>query len=376
MSSAQVPQNTFVGCTGSTAPTTFGYAPPPVPAHWHALPPPASSSASSTSSSRAPAPRRAGVSTLVALDGRMGAPVGTSNAVRIALEPPLRRVESLRLRSLELPLTFSQFSPARGNASLGVAALPEASGGPGPFDSARETFTLLSVPEDNYTADGLVAALIAITGAEDAPPAVSALEFSYERPAGGGGAKRVRVGYNPVGSSAVVRLLLAVGPGGALRRDLPAASLGWALGFRRAEYELAPGAGVIAEAAPCAQPLRAALVRLGGAPFYQRAGFQAAQAHDACARVLLPADQLFGAGEGTGSAARRGAVLCATEANGLLLAGTRVFRDPASGDYPQLGGAATELSSVDVEMLDEFGRPLDLQGATPSLTLEVVCSAV
>lgn len=323
--------------------------------------------------------RRAGVSTLVALDGRMGAPVGassSSSAVRIALDPPLRRVESLRLRSLELPLTFSQFSPARGNASLGIAALPEA----GPFDSARETFTLLSVPEDNYTAAGLMGALNTITRAEDASAAVRGLTFSLVRPAGGG-AERVQVFYDPASTSAhpgersvVVRLLLAVGPSGALRRELPAASLGWALGFRRAEYELAPGSTVIAEAAPCAQPLRAALVRIGGVPFYQRAGFQAAQAHDTCARVLLPADQIFGAGESTGSAARRGAVLCATEANGLLLAGTRVFRDPAAND--QLGGAATELGFVDVEMLDEFGRPLDLQGAALSLTLEVVCSAV
>lgn len=296
--------------------------------------------------------------TLVALDGRLGtslAPAsGSGNARRIVLDPYVRNATALRLRSVELPLTFTQFSAARGNTVFAVGASAPAGQN---FGGAPAV-----VPDGNYTAESMVAALNATAAATDAE-----LVFTYTAGAGGG-PKRMHV----TNASSVSRsVLFAVHPNGSMKRELPASQLGWSLGFRHAAYILEPNGGTaVAEAGASMQPLRCALVRLGANPPFLRDGFQAAQAGETVAKVLLPPSELFGAAaESSASTLRCGTVLCATEANGLLQAGTRVFRDTATVANTPAAGA--EIRQLDIEILDEFGRPLDLQGDTFSLTLEV-----
>lgn len=317
--------------------------------------------------------------TVVALDGRMGthiAPLSNpasslgGNARRIVLDPYVRNATSLRLRSVELPLTFHQFSAARGNTVF-------AYGGPGVADSGFGG-TASAVPDGNYTADTLVDAL-------SAPGLAFSLETSYTDFRGVavvGGPPRVRITNS---TSAEMTVLFAVHGGaaggavggcaammssGGLKRELPASQLGWSLGFRAPAYLVPPSGGsVVAEAGVSTQPLRAALVRLAANPAFLREGFQAAQAGEAVAKVLLPPADLFGSDGDTASVRRHGTVLCATEANGLLQAGTRAFRETAT--VPNTPAAGAEIRQLDVEILDEFGRPLDLQGDTFSLTLEI-----
>ena len=157
---------------------------------------------------------------------------------------------------------------------------------------------------------------------------------------------------------------------GALQRYLPASQLGWSLGFRAPLYVVPAGSSVTAEAGVSVQPLRSVLVRLGGGGGL-RDGFQAAQAGETVAKILLPPSELFGSASDPGAGRRQGTILCATEVNGLLLSGTRVFREQGgAGSSNNVTGGA-EMRHLDVEVLDEFGRPLDLQGDTFSLTVEI-----
>lgn len=319
-------------------------------------------------------------STLVALDGRAGAPIAPlgapastlgGNARRIPLDPVVRGAASLRLRSVELPLSFTQFSAARGNTSFAVDA--NASTGAGGTPAAP-------IPDGNYTPEELVVAfrdkLVDATGGTvgegDPVGLTAAFPSSYTDYRGvvvTDGPKRVVI-TNVSETTDFTVLFTSDASSGALQRALPASQLGWSLGFRAPLYVVPAGGSVTAEAGVSVQPLRSVLVRLGGGGGL-RDGFQASQAGETVAKILLPPSELFGSDSATSANRRQGTMLCATEVNGLLLSGTRVFREQGGGIIsPAHGGA--ELRHLDVELLDEFGRPLDLQGDTFSLTVEIV----
>lgn len=292
---------------------------------------------------------------LVALEGRLGVPVDRDgNARRLPVSPPLDRPGTLRLTSVELPLSFFQFAGTRGNTSLVVGADPNTGAGG----------TLYAVPDGNYTASTLVAALNALS----IPNLTFALVTAYPNARGtdlSGAVPRVRITNAAGADQTVLWTVDSVHPlpgnrqGGtgaaALQRDLPASQLGWALGFRAPLYVVpaavlgVPGA-VFAEAGLCAQPLRSALVRLRAPLPRCGALHTSAQAGAVIAKILLPPSAVFGEGQTTASVQRWGATLVATCENGLLQSQACDVRDAGSVDW------------IELEVLDEFGRTLDLQG--------------
>lgn len=311
--------------------------------------------------------------TLIALDGRAGVPLSggssSSNARRLPLDPVVRGVTSLRLRSVELPLSFTQFSAARGNTGCAVDANAQTGAGGTP---------VALIPDDNYTPAGLVNVfqtnVVTATGGwltegeARLTPELKDTYTDYRGKAVVDGPKRVVItNYDEVDHTI---LFASDATTGALQRALPASQLGWSLGFRAPLYLVPAGGSVTAEAGVSVQPLRSVLVRLGGGGGL-RDGFQAAQAGETVAKILLPPSELFGSDAEVTSNRRQGTILCATETNGLLLAGTRVYREPGGSSSSSAITGGAELRHLDVELLDEFGRPLDLQGDTFSITVEV-----
>lgn len=288
-------------------------------------------------------------------------------------------VWSMHLQSMTLPWSFYAVSAARGNQTVYVAV----NGG---------DWTAVAVPAGNYTPTGLVSALnAALTGAAATVPALMWVQFVYLSASDGTGSGKAQleVATQVEGSDAVTSFELSLvspevwarytavtaacapdngcgapvdlvseaaarGAAAIETQQLPG-SLGWMLGYRRMQYVSDPSAPIVSEGLVDVQGPRYVYLVVDdhvsgrSTQFY---GMLNASMIDKpiLARVNLPAT--------TATQAR--AALSVSQNDLGVVTSPRMYRGPS------------RIRTLHIELLDEYGRALDLNHMDFSfcLTLE------
>jgi hypothetical protein len=248
----------------------------------------------------------------------------------MTLEQRIPKAKRMRVRAVEFPVQFYQYSADLQNTSFAVSEVVDES----------ETTSIVTIPNGNYTATQIAAELTTTTPGTN-------LAFSVVQ-------GKIRVSNS---STTPIALSFAVTPDATFDRNRLKQKLGWCLGFRQATYIIPPNDGTVdgtidAEGWFRQYTIQYVYLMVNDYSTNRQTTMTTCAPPingDVLARITLDYTKY-----------PIGNALPATEANGYLWSGVRTY---SSG--------STTLDRLALHFCDEGGRPLYLNQSDFSIGLEI-----
>lgn len=240
----------------------------------------------------------------------------------MTLEQRIPKVKRMRVRTVEFPVQFYQYSAELQNTSFAV--------------TESETNTIVTIPDGNYTAAQIIDELNTSTPG-------TTLVFSVVQ-------GKIRISN---GSANPITLSFAVTQDAIFDRNRLKQKLGWCLGFRQATYIIPQNNGTI-DAEAWFQPytIRYVYLMLNDYSTNRQTTMATCAPYingDVLAKITLDYTKY-----------PIHSVLPATEANGYLWSGVRTY-----------SGGSMNLDRLGIYVCNEEGRPLNLNQSDFSVGLEI-----
>lgn len=268
----------------------------------------------------------------VNIDSRFQEEYNSNKGAAFSFQLPqkLNEVKSIAARSIEIPMTFYYFSTNRGNTSCKVT------------DSTGGSY-LVTVPDGNYTVNNLQSTLNGIVaGLGD-----NALTVAT-------GVDDLTINNNSGYNSLTYTFHWDVDMNGNFQKRNFKSSLGWCLGFRQPEYTIAPDGGFItSEGVVDIYNTRYLFLVVDEFRQSNPNSFisplpSSLISKNILARITLnPAIYSYGT------------ILTANTFNGLLLSDQRLY------------AGKTDIQKLNIQLVDEWGNVVDLNGVDFSFCLEI-----
>jgi len=252
----------------------------------------------------------------------------------IVLPQRITEVESVEVKAMEIPVSFYNFSSSLNNTFFSV------------LNSSGVLQTSVDISDGNYsTVADLVNAIKPLLVSSDL-----SMNISY-------GGDQTAEGFVTITNhhGSTVQLAFDVDSNGSKDKNQFKGKLGWALGFRSNRYTLAPGTSITAESFTNLNTVRYLFLALQENPgqgvpsSFVCPVFQYYINKDILARV--PVDYAH---------FPFGSVIPATHTNGYLLSDERKYSP-----------GKVALQNLQIQLLNEFGNPVSLNGHDFSFVLEI-----
>jgi len=290
----------------------------------------------------------------VVLNNQLTNPNATPYVAKTQIDFPerIQNVRSIEVKVVEIPLSFYNFSHYLQNTTLTLVLNPQ---------NPTPTYKTVQIPDGYYTSPTLSAAInTAITGTYS-----SYVSFDASSNLGstitftpGGGYTQLQVLFDV--DSSIANKSASV-PGSFDRSNIKS-KLGWALGFRQPSYLLTSSLTISSEAIRDINGPRYLYLAVdefnNAAP---QSSFVSMLPKSLLNRNILARISVgsFNYNNTTNGATGFGTVQTCTESIGLLLSDKREYTDDI------------DLQKLAVQLVDEYGRPISLNGLDFSFALEV-----
>jgi hypothetical protein len=243
-------------------------------------------------------------------------------------------VKSMAVRSAEIPITFYNFSLNRGNTY---------------FDICGALFKRIIIPDGNYiigtSASGgtLLNRIQTIQTSTPNIPISSDISFNINTS-----------NHTVITTGKTYKVSWGLDASGGLQKNNFKSSLGWSLGFRLPEYTILPGKSIISEGAIDVNNIRYLFLVVDEFRSSNPNSFISPLADSLLSKNILARITL-----NPTAFEKFGSILPANIFNGYLLSDQRVY------------SGTTDIQKLKIQLVDEFGNPVDLNLVGFSFCLEI-----
>ena len=256
-------------------------------------------------------------------------------------------VKSMAVRSAEIPISFYNFSLNRGNTYFDVSYSTSS----GTVKNNKHVI----IPDGNYTTGPFATTTSLINRIQTthiaAPISLLAADFVFGITTTN---HTTITNVNSAAGTTNYQINWGLDASGVLQKNNFKSSLGWSLGFRLPEYTILPGKTITSEAAMDVNNIRYLFLVVDEFRSSNPNSFISPLADSLLSKNILARITLNPTTFGT-----FGSILPANIFNGYLLSDQRIY------------SGKTDIQKLKIQLVDEFGNPVDLNLVGFSFCLEI-----